>query len=96
MKKGSEWKPALPNVYLVFEVHSGMQPDGVPCECRDCDEARQDMGRFTRVGDPRVAYRKRRPPDSPIPHGTLSGFDHHSCKCDGCREAKRVANANRA
>lgn len=27
--------------------------------------------------------------DSGIPHGTVSGYSYHWCRCDDCREAKR-------
>lgn len=42
-RKGPAWVAALPNVYLVHEVHAKMQPPGVPCECRDCHAARTNQ-----------------------------------------------------
>ncbi len=40
------------------------------------------------------AARKRQPaPRKPIPHGTFSGYQYHSCRCDDCRTAHNEYHA---
>lgn len=39
------------------------------------------------------AVREARPQDSRIPHGTVSGYNWHSCRCGDCKTAASRARA---
>ena len=60
------------------------------CRCADCKAAvaaykveyreRKASGIFTRLN---VAGT-----NAPIPHGTTTGYNHHKCRCQPCRDAR--------
>lgn len=66
------------------------------CRCQACRDYNANYSRQVRARQPKGPRKRRSDAGTkrgPTPHGTVSGYTFHGCRCDACRRAKVSDNA---